>query len=125
MNALIDASFPKPEFIEKARFGFLQRLRILQALRADADFHALAEALEVLNEIRNSLAHQLEPAKPETLIPLFIEAAFNSVGRNAKPLGVALRQPDHAKARYSRVALGQAVAIVVGRLAHLQGKIGP
>lgn len=41
VNQLIDASFPKPEFIYKARFGFLQRLRVLQALRGDAEFHAL------------------------------------------------------------------------------------
>jgi hypothetical protein len=35
MNQLIDVSCHKPEFIYKARFGFLQRLRILQALRGD------------------------------------------------------------------------------------------
>jgi hypothetical protein len=116
MNQLIDASLPKPEFIYKTRFGFLQRLRILQALGGDPEFQALAEAIELLNEIRNSLAHQLESTKPDALIPRFIDAAFNAATRDPKPLGAVLRQPSKVPPKYSRVALGQAVAIVVGLL---------
>lgn len=123
MNQLLDTSLAKPEFIYKTRFGFVQRLRILQALRGDPGFHALAEAIELLNEIRNSLAHELESSKPETLIPRFIDAAFNAATRDPKPLGAVLRQPSKIPPKYSRVALGQAVAIVVGLLTRQHANI--
>lgn len=118
MNELLKISLPNPDYLYRARFGFLQRLRVLQALRKDTEFHALAEAIELLNEVRNALAHQLEPVKPPTVIPQFIEAAFNAASKNAKPLGVKLRQSNCMPVKYSRVALGQAVALVVGCLAY-------
>jgi hypothetical protein len=77
----------------------------------------------VLNEVRNSLAHQLEPVKPTKLIPLFIEAAFNAATKGAKPLGARLRHSGGAPAKYSRIALGQAIAVVVGLLAYQHAKI--
>lgn len=118
MNELLALSLPNPDFIYRARLGFLQRLRVLQALRGDAEFHALAEAIELLNETRNSLAHQLEPVKPQALIPRFIEAAFNAATRNAKPLGAKPHQSASAPVKYSRIALGQAIGIAVGLLGY-------
>ena len=117
MNELLRLELPNPEFIYKARFGFVQRLRVLQAMREDAEFQALAEAIELLNETRNALAHQLESPRSQVLIPKFIEAAFNAATRTAKQLGAKVHQSQSTPGNYSRVALGQAIAVVVGLLA--------
>lgn len=122
MNELLELMLPHPEFLYRSRFGFLQRLRVLQAVSSDPRFHTLAEAMELLNEMRNALAHQLEPVKVRQLAPAFIEAAFNAGMRNPKrsaAQGAAAVQLD---AKFSLVALKQAIAVVIGLLAYMKGR---
>lgn len=124
MNELLEVLLPHPEFIYRSRFGFLQRLRVLQAVTTDNRLHALADAMEILNEMRNSLAHQLEPTKPRQLAPAFIDAAFNSAMKKPRPREAVSRQVALPKAQFSLVALKQAIAIVIGTLAFMKTKHG-
>lgn len=88
---VLELILPHPEYLYKSRFGFLQRHRVLQAVLSDPRLQALTEAMEILNEMRNALAHQLEPVKVKQLAPVFIEAAFNAA-RYPPKLGFAVRK---------------------------------
>ena len=116
MDKLLEVSVPDSSHIFGARLGFAQRLKVLRSLHPDPHFQAVAEAAELLNEVRNTLAHQLEPTRQDVLIPIFIRAAYNAAGVNPKPLGSDLRRTEKAPKKVSRTSLTSALAIVIGRL---------
>jgi hypothetical protein len=111
LNELLELRLANPQALYQSRFTFIQRLRILQAISADPE---LAKALESLNELRNSLAHQLEAPDFANAAAVFIHrasfAAYDSASR---------KRTEHYKPRkqdFTINSLKFASAIVVGLL---------
>ena len=78
LNEVLTQCLHNPEHLFRARLSFSQRLKVLQALAPYRAFHDLAEAIELLNSVRNTLAHQLAPSKHVDLIPKFIEVTIRA-----------------------------------------------
>ena len=116
MNELLELLLAHPEFLYRSRFTFVQRLRVLQAVSHDPRRQALTEAMECLNELRNSLAHQLEQPKTKEQAARFIELAFNAAAKMPYLAGSQAAKGAEEAASYSLVALKQAAAVVVGLL---------
>lgn len=125
LNELLELLLPNPEFLYQPRFGFIQRLRVLQAISTEKRLHALADAIELLNEMRNSLAHQLEPTKLNKQALAFTNAALNAARTNPKPKGDLKAQVVKLNTKFSLPLLKQCIAIIIGSLAHMKKKYGP
>ncbi len=115
LNELLELRLPHPERLHKSRFSFVQRLRILEAISTDPEVHLLARAIESLNEIRNSLAHQLEAPNIEIAAATFIHrakyAAYDARSRH-RSANVSPKKKD-----FTVNSLKFASAIVIGLLA--------
>jgi hypothetical protein len=115
INELLELTLPHPECLYKSRFTFIQRLRILEATSVDPEIHILAKAIVSLNDMRNSLAHQLEAQKLEITGATFIHHAFYAAYDAAGRKRYANYKPKSADFTVSE--LKSACAIVCGTLA--------
>ncbi len=98
LRQLLAAHSVKPEFLKDARLTFFQALRLAQAIDGGGLRDQLFARLELLNRIRNTLAHEMDsPRQSEQILEFVLrsEPRYRG-GRRPKPrpflkrLGVAL-----------------------------------
>jgi hypothetical protein len=73
LTQLISAGLPYPSPISKLRLSFFQKLGLAKAVAGkflDKDIYA---AIKQINSIRNTLAHEVEPANVDELVMKLIE----------------------------------------------------
>jgi len=78
INRIFDSKCQHPEFFEKAKLSFYQKVQILRALSEYGDDSSNPwNSLLSLNSIRNKIAHNIEPENLNNGIDDFIFARFN------------------------------------------------
>lgn len=116
LNEVLELILRNPDALYRARFTFIQRLRVLEATSPDPNISHLAFAISALNELRNTLAHQLEPSEVERKAALFTDAAFYA-GTLPSTRGVRRPPTSFTKADFSLTAFKQAIAYAIGMMA--------
>jgi hypothetical protein len=112
LNELLELLVHNPQHLQKARLSFAQRVRLVHALYpARGASEPLMVAIEKLNSLRNSLAHQLEPKDLTASICQFNAAALASVSKSGRA--------DVEKS-YTIKELKMSIAFLVGRLGWLK-----
>jgi len=114
INEIIERHVPNHKALKKARFTFVQKLRIIEALSTVPEFLLLVDAIETLNELRNALAHKLDVPHFESVAQEFAARAIFAV---FEPKTRARRKTPK-KEPYSLQELRNSGALVVGRLAY-------
>lgn len=78
LNDILYNSSALPKYIDEAKLSFYQKVMIARSFDPKGDAsNELWRSLEVLNSLRNQLAHHLEPKDIEDRIDKFIFARFN------------------------------------------------
>ena len=122
LNELLEVLLPHPESLYRSRFTFVQRLRIFEAISSDPEIHLLVRAVYALNEVRNTLSHQLEAANFKKAAAVFIHHAFYAAFDAASRKRVDKRGPTEQD--FSINSLKSASAIVIGLLARHKKNAG-
>ena len=73
MNTFLDRKLKHPEALKGARLSFAQRLCLVRSLARSAPDHWAYQAVEKLNSIRNSLAHERSPKDLPQKIKNYVE----------------------------------------------------
>lgn len=77
LNDLLEDELAESEAVIDGPFSFAQRLAVLRAVLGEADYRRLnLPAVEVLNRLRNKLAHHLEHERVDDLVQTFLHAAL-------------------------------------------------
>lgn len=63
INAVLEKFVFHPEFMDKARLTFAQKLNVARAMSLDESENSMWEVLERLNALRNRLSHSLDGAR--------------------------------------------------------------
>jgi hypothetical protein len=78
---------PNPSPItSRGRLGFSTRLAIAEALGLPGEFDAIWNANRKLNELRNTIAHQIDPKRVDALIEELAALAFDNSNAAAQAL---------------------------------------
>lgn len=94
---------PRPDALKDTRLTFNQILRIAQAFTPVGNVPKLCHDLELLNRIRNALAHEIEPQNVQQPIKELVrEAMTYTAGVSKKPT--------------KQVLLRMALSVVIGQL---------
>ena len=120
INELLELIVPRPEHLSNARFGFIQRLRVLQTVCAAEALDRTVPAIKILNNARNALAHQLEPKEFDKLIQNFNNAALRAAP-NISGLGPLTTYPDdESKQLHQKTMLRIGLSIIVGNIGYIK-----
>jgi hypothetical protein len=68
LSQILDLSLGRPEVVSKARFTFVQKLRIVQAMSFLDPNDDMWEVALTLNRLRNEMAHRLDSPKIDTIM---------------------------------------------------------
>lgn len=78
LREYVSAHVKHPKRLNDARFSFHHCLCLARAFSNDDSNEKLWDSIEKLNNLRNKLAHSLEPKDVDTKIKVFVELLSNS-----------------------------------------------
>jgi hypothetical protein len=91
----LNRALPNPSALESARLSFAQLLAVVRALSKNVPVdHWHWKAISELNKLRNTLAHNLEPAALGEKIEKYVEYVVRESGNPLPPPSALLRSGE-------------------------------